>query len=121
MTVQENQARRMLNDLRSFRAYLEREEGRQLPESVVAYRWLSEVYEPAVQAVPADLRSKLEPAELFHEILEHRWYLSERAGRDVGLEAAVAAYVEGVLRLVPDERKVLAEDEDVEEVEDELG
>jgi hypothetical protein len=107
MTVQENQARRLLNDLRSFRAYLEREEGRQLPESVVAYRWLSEVYEAAVEAVPADLRSKLEPAELFHEILEHRWYLSEAAGRDVGLEAAVASYVDTVLRLAPDERKLL--------------
>ena len=41
LNVQENQARRLLNDLRSFRAYLEREEGRQLPESVVAYRWLT--------------------------------------------------------------------------------
>jgi hypothetical protein len=114
LDVQENQARRLLNDLRSFRAYLEREEGRQLPQSVVAYRWLSEVFERAVSLVPEELRSKLEPAELFHEILEHRWYLSEAAGRDVGIEAAVPDYVESVLRLVPDERSVLAEDaEDV--------
>jgi Domain of unknown function (DUF4032)/Lipopolysaccharide kinase (Kdo/WaaP) family len=115
MTVQENQARRMLNDLRSFRAYLEREEGRQLPESVVTYRWLSEVYEAAIQGVPAELRSKLEPAELFHEILEHRWYLSEAAGRDVGLAAAVASYVDAVLRLAPDERKLLSAPAEVEE------
>ena len=108
LQVQENQARRLLNDLRSFRAYLEREEGRQLPESVVAYRWLSEVYEAALALVPADLRAKLEPAELFHEILEHRWYLSEEAGRDVGLEAAVASYVELVLRPAPDERKAFS-------------
>jgi len=114
LDVQENQARRLLNDLRSFRAYLEREEGRTLPQSVVAYRWLSEVFEKAVALVPLELRSKLEPAELFHEILEHRWYLSEAAGRDVGIEAAVPAYVDSVLRLVPDERSVLAEDaEDV--------
>jgi hypothetical protein len=111
LNVQENQARRLLNDLRSFRAYLERAEGRQLPDAVVTYRWLSEVFEAAISAVPDDLRSKLEPAELFHELLEHRWYLSEAAGRDVGLEAAVASYVEQVLRLVPDERSVLSGDE----------
>jgi hypothetical protein len=113
--VQENQARRMLNDLYSFRAYLERKDGRQLPEPVVAHRWLVEVYEAALAQVPADLRPKLEPAEIFHEILEHRWYLSEEAGRDVGLDAAVRSYVETVLRSVPDERTVLSGDLEPEE------
>jgi uncharacterized protein DUF4032/lipopolysaccharide kinase (Kdo/WaaP) family protein len=111
LNVQENQARRLLNDLLSFRAYLERKEGRQLPESVVAYRWLSEVFEAALAAVPADLRPKLEPAEIFHEILEHRWYLSEAAGKDVGLDAAVASYVDRVLRAAPDERTVFSHDQ----------
>jgi hypothetical protein len=102
--VQENQARRLLNDLYSYRAYLERAEGRPLPDSVVAFRWLSEVFEGALASVPADLQPKLEPAEIFHEILEHRWYLSEAAGKDVGLQAAVRSYVEQVLRPAPDER-----------------
>jgi uncharacterized protein DUF4032/lipopolysaccharide kinase (Kdo/WaaP) family protein len=109
LDVQENQARRLLNDLYSFRAYLEREEGRQLPESVVAYRWLSEVFEAALASVPAELRPKLAPAEIFHEILEHRWYLSEAAGKDVGLRAAVRSYVDQVLRPAPDERTVLSQ------------
>ena len=108
LNVQENQARRLLNDLLSFRAYLERKEGRQLPESAVAYRWLSEVFEAALAAVPNELRPKLEPAEIFHEILEHRWYLSEAAGKDVGLGAAVRSYVDQVLRPAPDERTVLS-------------
>jgi tRNA A-37 threonylcarbamoyl transferase component Bud32 len=107
LSVQENQARRLLNDLDSFRAYLEQEAGRALPESVVAFRWLAEVYEAALALVPDELRAKLEPAELFHELLEHRWYLSEKAGRDIGLEAAVAGYVADVLRSAPDERTVL--------------
>jgi Domain of unknown function (DUF4032)/Lipopolysaccharide kinase (Kdo/WaaP) family len=106
--VQENQARRMLNDLLSFRAYQERKEGRQLPESVVAYRWLSDVFEAALAIVPDELRPKLEPAEMFHEILEHRWYLSEAAGKDVGLEKAVRSYVDQVLRPAPDERTVFS-------------
>jgi hypothetical protein len=118
--VQENQARRLLNDLYAFKAYLERKEGRQLPESVVAYRWLSEVFEAAIAAVPPDLRPKLEPAELFHEILEHRWYLSEEAGRDVGLDAAVRSYVDTVLRTAPDERNVFSDAVDPEEEEPEV-
>src|SRR6266511_4024159 len=51
LDVQENQARRLLNDLAGFRAHLEREEGRTLPQSVVAYRWLSEVFEPTIASV----------------------------------------------------------------------
>jgi hypothetical protein len=75
---------------------------------VVAYRWLSEVFEASVAAVPPELRAKLETAELFHELLEHRWYLSEAAGRDVGLEAAAESYVDEVLRAAPDERTALS-------------
>ena len=110
LNVQENQARRLLNDIASYRAYLERTNGRTLPESLVAYRWLSEVFEPTIAAIPPDLRNKLEPAELFHQILDHRWYLSEQAGHDVGLGEAVASYIRNVLPFVPDERNVLLSD-----------
>ena len=111
LDVQENQARRLLNDLYQYRAYLEQEdEGRQLPESVAAYRWLVDVFEPAVAGVPAELCGKLEPAEIFHEILEHRWFLSEAEGHDVGLERATKSYVENVLPHAPYERKVIASD-----------
>jgi hypothetical protein len=105
--VQENQARRLLNDIDGFRVDLEQKEGRSLPESVVAFRWLNEVFQPTIEAIPSELRGKLEPAELFHEILEHRWFLSEAAGRDVGMDAAVQSYVENVLQYAPSESKVL--------------
>jgi hypothetical protein len=104
--TQENQARRLLNDLAGYRAHLEAHEGRTLPESVVAYRWLAEVFEPTVAAVPDDLRGKLEPAEVFHQALDHRWYLSERGGRDVGLDEATRSYVDTVLRHERDERRL---------------
>jgi hypothetical protein len=107
--AQENQARRLLNDLAEFRAALEQEEDRPLPEAVVAYRWLAEVFEPTIAAVPPELCGKREPAEIFHEILEHRWYLSEAAKTDIPLEEAVTTYVDDVLRHVPDERAVLDE------------
>jgi Domain of unknown function (DUF4032)/Lipopolysaccharide kinase (Kdo/WaaP) family len=107
LRAQENQARRLLNDLARFRAQLEREAGRPVPEGVVAYRWLAEVFEPAIAAVPAELWGKREAAEVFHEVLDHRWYLSQEAGRDVGLMPAVDSYVDNVLRRTPDERLVL--------------
>jgi hypothetical protein len=62
------------------------------------------VFEPSVAAVPPDLRGRRAAAEVFHELLEHRWFLSERAGRDVGLDATIKDYIETVLRPAPDER-----------------
>ena len=112
--AQENQARRLLNDLTRFRASVEEAAGRTLPITVVAYRWLSEVFEPAVAAVPEELWGKREAAEVFHEILEHRWYLSEQEGKDVGILEAAASYVENVLRHAPDERIVSGTPEPVE-------
>jgi hypothetical protein len=105
--AQENQARRMLNDLARFRAELERQDDNPVPESVAAYRWRAEVFEPTVAAVPRELWTKRSAAELFHEVLQHRWFLSEQKGADVGIAAAARSYVDDVLRHVPDERTLL--------------
>lgn len=104
LDVQENQARRLLNDLDAFRAASDRQNDE---EEFVAHDWLSGVFEPTVQAVPRDLRRKLEPAQLFHEILDHRWYISEQRGHDVSLAEVVDSYVENVLRHRPDEMAIL--------------
>jgi tRNA A-37 threonylcarbamoyl transferase component Bud32 len=115
LQVQENQARRMLNDVSCYRVHLERVKGRPVPEGIAAYAWLTEVFEPTIEAIPDDLRGRLEAPELFHELLEHRWFLSEAAGRDVGLEETIASYADGILRPAPDERIVppaTAEDPD---------
>ncbi len=97
----ENQARRLLNDIAGFRAYLEQKEGHPVSEIVTANRWLEEIYDPVIAAIPEDLRGRLPPAEIFHEILEHRWYMSEAAGRDVGTTAATRDYLEQVLPEAP--------------------
>lgn len=107
LDVQENQARRLLNDLDAFRADTDRQGD---DEEIVAHEWLTTVFEPVVRAVPRELRGKLEPAEVFHEVLEHRWYESERAGHDIPLADAVRSYVEKVLRHKPDEAAVLGVD-----------
>ncbi len=102
LDVGENQARRLLNDIASFRAYLEQKEGHPVSGIVAANRWLEEVYDPVVEAIPEDLRGRLAPAEIFHEIMEHRWYMSEAAGRDVGTTAAARSYFERVLPKAPE-------------------
>jgi hypothetical protein len=107
LDVEENQARRLLNDLDSYRAATDRQGD---DEELVAHDWLARVFEPVVRTVPRELRGKLEPAEIFHEVLEHRWYMSERKKRDVPLTEAVTSYVESVLRHKPDEQAVLGVD-----------
>jgi hypothetical protein len=97
----ENQARRLLNDMAGYRAWLEQKQKRPVSEVVAANRWLEEVYDPVIAAIPDSLRGRLPPAEIFHEVLEHRWYMSEAAGRDVGTTAAARAYIEQVLPEAP--------------------
>ncbi len=106
----ENQARRLLGAMWSYGAFLADEAGRELPEAVVAYRWLTERFEPTVEAVPTELRDRLVDAEIYHQVLDHVWYLSEAAGEDVGLEAGLASYVSNVLADQPDERVVIDTD-----------
>jgi len=100
--AQENQARRLLNDIASFRGYREHRDGRPMSEAAAASHWLAEVYDPVVAAIPEELRGRLEPAQVFTEILEHRWFLSEAAGRDVGTSAATQSYFATVLPAVPE-------------------
>jgi hypothetical protein len=101
LEVTENQARRLLNDLTSYRGYLEQKEGRSVPETVAGHRWRAEVYDKVMARIPESLADRLEPAEIFHEVLEHRWFLSERAGKDVGTTAAAKAYIDSVLPHTP--------------------
>jgi hypothetical protein len=107
LDAQENQARRMLNDIARFREALERKQGRTLPESVVASQWRDEVFEPTIALIPDELQGRLPAAEIFHQVIEHRWFLSEKAGKDVGLREAARSYVESELPQRPPERVML--------------
>jgi tRNA A-37 threonylcarbamoyl transferase component Bud32 len=102
LDAEENQARQLLNDLDAYRA-----ESDLIDEQQAAHRWVTEVFEPVVRAVPANLRRKLEPQEIFSQIIQHKWLLSEQAGRDVGMAPAVQSYLTDVLVNKPDEQAVL--------------
>jgi hypothetical protein len=98
--VEDAQARRLLNDMASYTASfnLGRED-----RHLVANRWLDDIYEPVVEMVPVEARGKLEPAEVFHEVLQHRWFLAEQAGHDIDTFDAAADYIENVLKHKPEE------------------
>nr|WP_202388362.1 DUF4032 domain-containing protein [Nocardioides flavescens] len=98
--VEDAQARRLLNDLAAFTAHfnLGRED-----RSLVAARWLDDVYTPITAMVPPEARGKLEPAEVFHEVLQHRWFLAEQAGHDIDTFDAARDYIDNVLAHKPEE------------------
>jgi hypothetical protein len=100
LNVEDAQARRLLNDIAAYTAHADL--GRE-DRTLVANRWLTEIYDPLVAMVPAEARGKLEPAEFFHEVLVHRWYLSERAGAEVSIFDTARDYIATVLTTKPDE------------------
>ncbi len=100
----ENQARRLLNDLDAYRATFD---SKNLDEEMVAHEWAAQVFEPVIRAIPRELRGKLEPAEIFHQLLDHRWFLAQNEGRDVPLSEALSSYIDTVLRHRRDEATII--------------
>jgi len=104
LDAQENQARRLLNDLDSYMATFDQ---KNLDEEVIAHEWVVRVFEPVSRAIPKELKGRLEPAEVFHQMLDHRWYISQNEKRDVPLAEAVSSYVDNVLRHRRDEATMI--------------
>ncbi|MEK9602613.1 MAG: DUF4032 domain-containing protein, partial [Pontimonas sp.] len=100
----ENQARRLLNDLDSYRAI--HFPGDNVDEEMAAHQWLSEVYDPIIRAIPREYRGKLEGPEIFHQWQEHRASRSRDEQRDVSREESLQSYIEHVLQHRRDEAMV---------------
>jgi hypothetical protein len=112
LEVQENQARRLLADIANFRARREQETGRTIPEAVAAALWLAEVFEPIVDAVPTDLGTRLDPAEVFHQLLEHRYLMAEHLQREVTNPEALDDYLARILPDRPSEKNLVPDPTD---------
>ncbi|WP_420042675.1 DUF4032 domain-containing protein [Cystobacter fuscus] len=93
LVAEERQAAMLLNEVRELKATLTRELNRSVPLSVAAFRWLDERFRPTLNKFQKDLGPAADEAELYCQVLEHKWFLSEKAKRDVGLDAAIKAYV----------------------------
>jgi hypothetical protein len=88
----EGQARLLLNDMHEHMAWLRHRSGRSTPEEVGARRWRRHVLDPALRLLRPAVGDR-DLIQAYSDVLEHKWLLSERAGRDVGLKAAIAAYL----------------------------
>jgi len=92
--AEELQAKRLLASFDRFRG---REATPKPPIHDSARRWLRDTYHHVMNQVPSELRDRVEQTQMFHEILEHRWYLGESAGHDLGLDYATKDYIENIL------------------------
>jgi hypothetical protein len=92
--AEEMQARQMMNEILEVQATLAHENNRSTPLSVAAYHWLENTYRPTLQRLqPLIQRDGPSEAELYCQVLEHKWFLSERARQDVGHQAAAEDYL----------------------------
>jgi tRNA A-37 threonylcarbamoyl transferase component Bud32 len=89
----EGQARLLLNDLREYQAWLEHQSGTSISTEIAADRWLHDVLEPSLATLVPAIGSKRDPLQAYCDVLEQKWLLSEASGADVGLDAALDAYL----------------------------
>ncbi len=89
----EGQARLLLNDLHEYRAWLEFDSGKPIDERDAADRWIEGVLEPTLAVLLPSIGGGRDPLQAYCDVLEEKWILSELAGEDVGLQAAIDAYV----------------------------
>ena len=106
LDVEDQQARRLLNDMDSWRLHTGMEHE---PDQIVAHSWLVDSFQPTIDAIPRELHGKLAPAQLYHEVLDHRWYRSVAEGRDIPMPEAARTYADEVLANRPDEAALLDE------------
>jgi hypothetical protein len=93
LDVEEMQARKMMNEIQELRATMTQNNNRSTPLSVAAYHWLKNVYEPVLEQLNPLINEHTDGAELYCQVLEHKWYLSENAHRDVGHQSAAEDYL----------------------------
>ena len=89
----EGQARLLLNDLNEYHAWLEWQAGQSIDPEAAAERWLREVYRPTLARISETVGPGRDLVQAYCDVLEQKWYLSEAAGFDVGLDLATEAYI----------------------------
>ena len=91
--AEEMQARKMMNEIQELKATLSQSENRSIPLSVAASRWLKQIYQPTLKRLDVIIDQKSDAAELYTQVLEHKWYMSEKAHHDVGHVTAVQDFI----------------------------
>ena len=87
LQVGEGQAAILLNDLYASGG----DAGVPAAPDTLGPWWLAHCFEPAVARLRDALGDAIDPVQAYCDLLEVRWLLSERAGHDVGIDAALEA------------------------------
>jgi hypothetical protein len=109
LDVGEGQARILLGDVHAYQAQLCREAGHDVDESTAARLWVMEILTPYERLAHEAVQSKGTPIQAYCDLLEVRWLLSERAGRDVGTNKALAALAGDIIPSDSAAKMVIAE------------
>lgn len=89
--AEEMQARQMLNEIQELKLTLSTRHNHSMPLSAAAHHWLNEFFLPATRRLAPNGG---DPAESYCQLLEHKWYMSERVKHDVGHDAAIDDYLQ---------------------------
>jgi hypothetical protein len=99
LETEEMQAQKIMNEIYELRAFLDQSSNDSIPLSVASFHWLQNIYLPVIESLKPIINSKrqedinTDPVELYCQVLEHKWYLSEAARHDVGHQYAVDDFV----------------------------
>lgn len=86
------QSKALLKHIYEHKWYLSERQGKEIPIEQAANDWYTSVFKPAIRLFTEfeilDEFPESTPSSLYLEIMEHKYYLSEKMGKDVGLIAA---------------------------------
>jgi hypothetical protein len=97
--AEDHQAQQIINEIYELKANLSKSANPNISLQAVAFYWLEHIYKPVIEQMKPFMMNKgsprfnADPIELYCQILEHKWYLSERAHQDVGHQVAVEDFI----------------------------
>jgi hypothetical protein len=83
----------MLNEIRELRAEMSRERNQSVSLSGAAYSWKGQRFATATARLAPVIGDGADAAQVYCQVLEHKWFLSEKARRDVGIVGAIEDYL----------------------------
>lgn len=105
ISAEETQAKIIYNSILEFKADIEANLHKNFPFKTIAHQWMDSIYKFTLNQIGID-ESDINAPQIFCQILEHKWLLSEKNSRDVGLMLTISDYAK------------LADEVKIEKVED---
>ena len=101
LSAEEMQARQLMNEIQEVKTELSRKENQSISLLQAAQYWMENFYLPTNAKLNPYLDKKSDPAEMYCQVLENKWYLSEKAHRDVGHQVSTDDFINNHLQNAP--------------------